>query len=305
MVFTSRRTALVVRARESIRAPLDMSNGRWDMLRPMTDAKPSPAQAHLSALLAELGELRVRDPARVAHFERARPSVSPRIEQVPLVHAAGDAQAVLAILRAGELRSRKARRLRPLPSELLFGISNVAYCSAGVLYPQRCCALIFSHEIEHGQRVEASPWDTGTLAKLPDRDQSELVELYQRYTLPAPEYRTYLIDYVASCFSSVDSYVTRQLHRYSDPAHVMSQNSYLRSAEVRLGAPLPVRRSTLLAVFVPRTSEEDDEELELMLKDVEGQGVHVERYSGNDKKLRGLVESWIIGYLNKKARILS
>ena len=251
----------------------------------------------LAELLTELADLRAANAHRVQHFARVLPDASRRLEQIPLLHGIRNTQDLEDVVRNG-LRSRTQRGDGPSEPEQRLGIVDVVYTAAGLLYPQKQAALIFSHRAEGAAEVSASPWDSGAFCRSlcphlpPAATDGRRRELFARYSLSAPDYRTYLVQYVSSCFGSAEDYLGSRAHRYPDPLGALDAARWTsRIFEVRFQTRLALTPETLLAIFLPR--EAASPQMERRLNRLQQAGVHIRAYNGVMSSLDKEVRRWM------------
>lgn len=123
----------------------------------------------------------------------------------------------------------------------------------------------------------------GACVRLALHADSERKQVFDEHCLPAPLYREYFVDYVATCFDSAMDYLRAMRARRDDPAHVMSalpEEALLRVFELRVYA------GDIGEVASPRLA------VELLLGD-EGHGAHHRlvlgiSYTRGNEILRGL-----------------
>ncbi len=225
---------------------------------------------------------------------------------MPLVHGMREASHLRSALDAGALLSREQLELPPLPSEAYLRIKDAVYTCAGVLYPQRRIALVFAAAAEDNAEVTASPWDTGSLCAsrsicpgLPLGPAGDRRTLFEKTCLPAPHYRTYLVNYVSACFRTPDDYLDQKPHLYPDPAGALSSEKRMaRLFEVRFRTRLPIRRDTLLVAFLPKRA--GGREYLAALHKLKALPAQIREYD-NDDHLVPAVRAWIREHASKEA----
>lgn len=254
----------------------------------------------LQDLLDELGHIRGGSNARVECYTRCIEQSRAEMYDLPLVH--GTRLDVLETLFAGDrtLRSRAALGKGCLEHQETFGTHGAVYLALGVLYPRREIAIVLSPHCEADTGAEASPWDSGRFFKLckngslPDVDARDA---FRRYSLGAPDYRRYAVEYVASCYELPRHYVESKPPVACDPVGVFGvavSDPVLRSFEVRFPERVAVSGPALLAVFLPRDHRRRI--LHEVVPSLEAEGVHVEfvaPMNGRPGDLRAAVERWI------------
>jgi hypothetical protein len=131
------------------------------------------------------------------------------------------------------------------------------------MYPSRQTAIVFSCKIEAmGDKYcksYASPWDTGTFyyhiaPKLGIDNENDKLEKFKHYSFRYPDYREYMLAYVASCFLTSSDYLERHSPVVPDPLGAMGatpDNEMARIFEVRFYPQLPVIPRMIEAVFFP------------------------------------------------------
>jgi hypothetical protein len=259
------------------------------------------ARDKLERLLDALARCRSEElPQREDHFQFLEPRAR-RLHSTPLVHVMKSPDYTAKALRSGELLSRAGLGLRPLAHEDVFGLGEPVYTSAGVVYPSRETALVIRAIAEDGTRVEASPWDSGAfynnLCSDLEQGSDEHRERFATWTLPAPEYREYLVHYVASCFDSVKDYVQGRPHRFRDPLGVLNDRYWTsRVFEVRFQHIISINKLTLQAVFVPAwiKGSKRHEELVGDLQLLRSDGVEVIYYRSEKHLLQERVQNWLL-----------
>ncbi len=196
--------------------------------------------------------------AHIEHHREALPGVASLLDRVPLVHGVNDPGKFRAAVEGRSLRSGVGLGRYPFASEEYLGLNNVVYTAAGILYPDRQFALVLTPSVEEGRAVDASPWDSGAFYKslcrhLPSAPASpERRDVFLAHTLPAPEYRSYLIDYVATCFRSGQDYLGSGEPAYPDPLGAICNSLFSSSFEVRFAEPIPLESWSVEMIFVPR-----------------------------------------------------
>jgi hypothetical protein len=267
-----------------------------------SDALQTDPQARLQELLGELAAHR-GDPFGDCSqsYDRALPDAR-KLEHVPLVHRMSRVDDLTMVVEARALLSRKSRGGAASKPEDYLGITDVVYTSAGTLYPDARVAFVFSPLAERAG-AEASPWDSGALCRslcpgLPRPPEPARRELFIRYTLPAPQYRSYLVHYVASCYRVWEHYLDLGCaHAFSDPAQVLETHPRSRSFEVRVPGRIAVSESFLLAVFLRDVDLPLDARVTRWLDVIERAGVIVEQCSGSSRLLEEHVRLWILRHL--------
>jgi hypothetical protein len=278
------------------------------MHRVGSDARQEDPQGRLQELLDELVAWRGdRLGERSQSYDRVLPDAR-KLERVPLVHGTDRLENMGAIVEAGALVSRTARGQGQSPPEQYLRIDDVVYTSAGVLYPDARIAFVLGPGVEGIQPTTASPWDTGAFCRslcsaLPQPPAPVRRELFARYRLPAPEYRRYLVAYVASCYRMWWHYLDLgQPVGFDDPVGVLERNSApARCFEVRVTGRIELTDATLLAVFVLRTADPFEPPVADMLTSLKRRGVAVSYCSGASRNLEKYVREWIRQHLEEPA----
>ena len=262
----------------------------------MADGTRAPS---LRGLLDELAEC--RGPAgqdRMLSYEHVLPDAH-KLQSVPLVHGTDRPADLVAICAEGALLSRTARGLPGTnEAEAYLGVQNKVYASAGTLYPDARVAFIF-HSTAEPAGTEASPWDSGAFVRalcedLPRPPAQERRALFLKYTLAAPDYRDYLVDYVASCYREPAHYLTPGCrHAFPDPIGALSEHPRSRSFEVRIPERLEVSEATLIGVFLQEQDEEDPR-VASWLQNLDRAGIHIDYCQGSWRHMRGRVCRWIL-----------
>ena len=222
-----------------------------------------------------------------ADYPSNRALVAQRVGGAPSIH--GTAMRFLdRIWGEQALLSRQAIGRDPLKHQHCFDTHDAVYASVGVLHPGREVALAFSPRIETDSslRVEASPWDTGMFylhaaPRLGLESDGECRRVFLEHTLPAPLYREYLIDYVATCFDCGDDYLRAMPYWHEDPMRVMGtlpKEALLRVFELRVFSRLPIDLSRVEAVFLPSAKSLTGLQKRDMLPRLRRAGVAVEYY---------------------------
>lgn len=209
---------------------------------------------NLQELLDELANLRSsQQDGRAQHYERILPDAH-KLERVPLVHGSPKMETLDVVVRDGALLSRTARGLPQNKPEQYLEIEDKVYTAAGILYPDARVAFVFDARVER-PGTTASPWDSGAFVKqlcpdLPPPPDLERRRIFARYCVPAPQYREYLVCYVASCYRRPSDYLSPERPvAFPDPLGAISDGKPSRSFEVRIPGRIDVTDATLLAVF--------------------------------------------------------
>jgi hypothetical protein len=198
------------------------------------------------------------------------------------------------------LRTREELGMDQLSAESYFGLGNVVYTAAGFLYPDSRFAFVLSPDVESGRKVDASPWDSALFYRLlcphlPAAPHDlKRREVFLTYTLPAPEYREYLVHYVATCFRSGHDYLSSKMPIFKDPLRAISDRFHSRVFEVRLGGSVPLETWSIEKIFVPQDSG-DRKSLELR-KFLEPfhRNKKIEPYESARHTLQHKVRTWLI-----------
>lgn len=285
----------------------------WHFSNPLGYARPVLVEdpgAKLTRLLTELAQKRASDGFdRLAHYDQQRAACAAQLRQVPLVHATS-VDAAHTIVGYRSMKTRTAKDARPSDVELYLGIHDVVYTSAGHLYPHHEFAFVFSPAAEEGTEVEATPWDTGNLYRRPERPNlpsppdPRRREIYLAHSLRAPEYRTYLVEYVASCFACADDYLLGANPRFDDPAGLMTRGTLRvrsRTFEVRFKGTLSLEKRKPLRVFLDEGATNAHRVIRL-LKDW---GVPYTQLRVDDGTLVDQVRSWIVDHLTNERLAVS
>lgn len=284
-------------------------HGKFGIMRRVdSDVRQEEPKVRLQELLEELaicrGDLHGE---RCQSYERALPGAR-KLERVPLVHGMDRIENMQAIVEAGALLSRTARGHGQSAPEQYLGIDDVVYTSAGVLYPDARIAFVFGSRVEGSGATTASPWDSGAFCRslcssLPQPPASVRRELFARYRLPAPEYRMYLVAYVASHYRVWWHYL--DLGRpvgFGDPVGALERNTApARCFEVRVPGKIELTDRTLMAIFVLRSSAPFAPPVADMLAALKEGGVAVSYCSGASGNLEKHVREWIRQYLEEPA----
>jgi hypothetical protein len=242
---------------------------------------------------------------RCQSYDRVLPDAR-KLERVPLVHGMDSTRTLPAVIEARALLSRTVRGKAPSPPEKYLGIEDVVYTSAGVLYPDARVAFVLRPSLEGSRATTASPWDSGAFhdslcAALPQPPDAARREMFEKYHLPAPEYRTYLVAYVASCYRVWWHYLDlAQPIAFPDPLGALErQSAPSRCFEVRVSGKIELTDGTLLAIFVLRRAEPLEPAVAETLALLRRHGVTVSYPSGSSKYLEQQVRVWIRRHLEE------
>lgn len=264
------------------------------------------SRERLDNLLRELARCREEQgPPCQQNYQQGGPKTKV-LHRVPLVHGLDRREALDDILRAQALRSRQALGRTPLPHQALFETTNAIYTAAGVLHPNRTIALVLSPQAEERSRADASPWDSGWFHKEASGTKAQIREVFLLRSLPAPFYREYLVDYVATCFTCPQDYLNRRSPRFKDPAGIFPQEDRLsRAFEVRFADTLPLDPGrSLLAVIAPfhGGGPHGGYELAAQLRQLK---VQLLTYPGSSKEAFERVARWIHDHLQLPKAIIN
>lgn len=273
------------------------------------------AETHTDALARLLGDLeqhrRGTGHGHVQHHTDVLASVTAHLDELPLVHGMNQAWRFLRAVGEGALRSRAALGMAPLPSETYFGLQDMVYTAAGILYPDKQFAFVLSPHIEEDLKGDASPCDSGSLfhslcPHLPRPPAPEIARLFLSFTLPSPQYREYLVHYVASCFDSALDYLDLpRPHSFPDPHGVLCANFTSRVFEVRFKERIPLHDWRVEAVFLTRNDGDRDWLRARKALDAfqqRGLGIDVRTCRGASDLLQSRVRDWIIERASRRAR---
>ena len=271
-----------------------------------SDALQTDPRARLQELLDELTACRGDElGARSQSYARVLPHAH-RLERVPLVHGTDRIENLEAIAEARALVSRTARGVGQSPPEQYLGIEDVVYTSAGVLYPDARIAFVLRPGVELTRVTTASPWDSGAFCHslcpaLPQPPDPARRGIFARYHLPAPEYRRYLVAYVASCYRVWWHYLDLgQPVAFRDPVGALERNSApARCFEVRVAERIDLMDTTLMAIFALRNAGPFVSLVADMLASLKGRGVAVSYCSGASRSLEKHVRDWIRQHLEE------
>jgi len=259
----------------------------------------------LAHLLAELEKVRVApgNEACADSYRQTLPAISRQLSTVPLVHGTPTRQGFESILLDGALRSRADLRSTLLPSEAYLGLhGGRVYTAAGVLYPDRDFAFVLSHQVERRAKASATPWDSGCFYKrlcpdLPAAPDQRRRTVFHERSLPAPEYRQYLVEYVASCFQSAQAYLRQETPTWPDPLRAMSSDPLSQVFEVRFEGRVPVDHTTVMAVFVTiNGGGQLALDVDRALEPLRNQGVRIYEVSGAKRNLVWEVQKWMLNH---------
>lgn len=243
------------------------------------------------------------------HHEAQKAACHALLYRAPLVHGTRNPRDFSDIVFGGELKTRTALQREPSDTEEYLGLTDVVYTSAGILYPQRNFAFVFSAELERVSAADASPWDTGHIVNrpgLPPLSSPARRNLFLRYRLAAPHYRAYFVEYVASCFTCPEDYLLGRDHRFSDPARILHRGpdgARSRCFEVRFAGNVQLGATTLRAVF--HSVGSDNGRCAGALRKLKQAGVPVISYAGGRDTLADEVARWIVQHLQNERRRLS
>jgi hypothetical protein len=180
-----------------------------------------------------------------------------RLLATPLVHSVRRLDDAAELSRSGHLLSRRRRGHHPPQStpESELELDDVVYLSVGHVYQPGELALIFAPECEH-TGAEASPWDTGIFVKrltcgwtTPERRR-----VHASYSLPAPQYRHYLVACAAALFFEAAHYITGGPLVREVPSGLSRGYRLARTFEVRVVNRLALAPPSLRAMFVDQTA---------------------------------------------------
>jgi hypothetical protein len=271
-----------------------------------SDVLQTDPLARLQALLDELANHRgdlLGDHSQT--YDRVLPDAR-KLERVPLVHGTDRIENLETIAAARALVSRTARGEGQSPPEQYLGIEDVVYTSAGVLYPDARIAFVLRPGVEGTRVTTASPWDSGAFCRslcsaLPQPPDPARREIFARYHLPAPEYRMYLVAYVASCYRVWWHYLDLgQPVAFRDPVGALERSSApARCFEVRVTGRIDLMDTTLLGIFVLRNAGPFAPLVADMLASLKGRGVAVSYCSGASRSLEKHVRDWIWQHLEE------
>jgi len=276
----------------------------------MMSTTPSPeshiqADVRLEMMITRLEEGR-GDETHRTHYERVLPRARMLLQQICLIHGVVDRRRFEAIVRTGELRSKRLLESIPSTAQEQLGTDQDVCTSAGILYPNRPFAFLFSHRAEAGRDVEASPFDSAKFLKgklVPHLTGATREQFFQAHSLPTPHYREYLVTFVASCFDSPEAWLSQRRHRFIDPEGILSEDPLSGVFEVRFRERLPLD-SHLEAVFLPGIR--DDLGNQAILDEVEHlvtQGVEICYYEDAREELRARMRQWVIEHLPREGML--
>jgi hypothetical protein len=190
-----------------------------------------------------------------------------------------------------------------LDSEEYLGITSHVYTAAGVLYPTRRVALVLSPNIETSTSVNATPWDSASICQsraicphVPLPPKADRRDIFFNACLPSPEYRDYLVSYVASCFASPQDYLAGKAHVYPDPLRALHSNKWQsRIFEVRFERQILLSARVIHAIFLPRYSGGPKY---LFLREIaevlQSEGVEICYYMESYEHLPTMVYDWML-----------
>ena len=156
------------------------------------------------------------------------------------------------------------------------------------MYPQRQVAIIMSAAIESatGLLIDATPWDTGTFygqvaSQLGLDSDSSRSRVYHEHTLPAPFYRSYLMEYITTCFSSSGDYLRGRRNSRADPLRVMAicpDDLLVRVFEAHISPSVNFNPEQIVAIFLPRPRMLTRDLREKVVPELRRAGIPVEYY---------------------------
>lgn len=186
------------------------------------------------------------------HYGAAMPRISV-LEGIELVHGTRE-WCLNGIVSACELRTPADLGKKPSEGQKAAKTAGCVCTSAGVPYPNRGVYLVFKRSAEAGRVVDATPFDSSRIWKSPAL-QSMSPEardaFFEEHSLPAPEYRQYLVALVATCFCTVEDYLRNKSLAHSAPDGLFSDQKLPATFEVRFQDRLPLD-THLDAIVLPR-----------------------------------------------------
>lgn len=268
-------------------------------------------QLALQRLQAELERHRLASgQAHVVHHREVLPGAAAVLAEVPLVHGIKDiGKFRSAVIHDRELRSARNLSRPALESEIYFGLGEVLYTSAGILYPDRRFAVILSPSVEEGRTAEASPWDSGAFYRalcrhVPPPDASTARrDVFLAHTLPPPAYRAYLVDYIATCFRSGQAYLCAEAPVYRDPLGAFCDSFFSRVFEVRFAEPIPLSSWSVEMIFIPRDAGNRESFAFRRSLEQTFSGKRVRTYDEGRRTLQDTVRSWMLDRLIREGRL--
>ncbi len=263
--------------------------------------------AQLQDLIDELAQQRSKTQDQQGLYERSSTDAR-RMADLPVVHGLDDLSTLDTLATQPHphcLRSRAARRPEAPrnPAEECLGIYDCVYGALGVLYPDKKVALLFRNNIEV-EPTNASPWDSGAVNRHWEQTHIAPEErriLFARYVLPAPEYRSYFVEYIASCFWQPNDYLyVGRRHAFSDPLGLLdTRKPRLRNFEVRVPREIPVTVDSLLAVFLRQERRPLSHSVAQWLESLESHGVAIDASVSAHAPLQETVCTWLNNWVQR------
>lgn len=201
------------------------------------------------------------------------------LHRIPLIHGARTTDGALKALAARALlpRERWSPPRPPSDPERLLGWCSHVYLSSGLLYPEKVVAFIFAEAVERGD-MRVCPWDTGSMVKHHRAHMSpgDLAALIEASSLGAPEWRTWLVHYVATRYADALDWLQGRAPRLADPMRTPGGSVVHHCFEARFPGPVSLDRPALLAVVLPKHAGGALRSHRLRLK---GEGVELIEYA--------------------------
>jgi hypothetical protein len=267
--------------------------------------KETPKLA-LARLLDDLGsQRRLAGVECVQHHRNVLPGTKALLGAVPLLHGVTDIDRFRRAVTDRALRPRASVGMPRLEAEDYLRLKDVVYTAAGILYPDRAFALVLSPSVEESRAADASPWDSASFYRSlcphlpPAKDSSKRLEVFLSHTLPAPEYRQFLVDYVATHFSSGRAYLSAEQPTFADAAGAFCDSFTSRVFEVRFDGDVPLETWSVDMIFVPRDAGGRESLALRRLLEPFSKKNRVQRYEGSKDTLQDRARSWLIDRLSR------
>lgn len=263
-------------------------------------------QSRLKVGMDQLKQHRDQFSAQQQHFQKHHETTRSQLNDLCLLHWVKNLETATKIVRSGRLLSKQKQEWAGTAGQRELGTDSCVCTSAGILYPQKSEVFVFRASAEAHQVVDATPFDSGCFYKRQIcthlTDPQMRMDLYKKLALPAPEYRIYMADYVASCFQSAEAWLRRRPPRFKDPNGILGEHLLSRIFEVRFKGELPLDVH-LEAVFVSVLADDGSAfEVNRALEALEKRNVKVYRYDSREV-LSTLVENWVLNRLKHEVTI--
>jgi len=228
--------------------------------------------------------------------ERAR-----RLHATPLIHSVRRSEDVAKLMSGGHLLSRRQRGVLPpqSSSEAELELDDVVYLSVGYMYEPGEFALIFAPACEQ-TGAEASPWDTGIFVKRLTHGwtTSARRETHASYSLPAPQYRHYLVACAAALFGDAAHYITGGPLVREVPSNLRRGHRLARTFEARVRNQLGLSPPSLQAIFIDQvTIATLSTQLISWIRELRNRGVVVRPVVTSRRSLARHIEDYLLDEL--------